>query len=102
MKFMPSMDELPEEVQNSWKNWRIGVEAVKMKWDELATAHHLSEVRGKGAFDPDLHEAVEEREDESVKSGEIIEVLESGWKLHDKLIRPAKVIVAKSVSGANS
>lgn len=102
MKFMPSMDDLPTEAQKNWKNWRVGVEAVKMKWDELASAHGLSEVPAEGAFDPMVHEAVEERESESAPAGEIIEVIQSGWKLHDKLLRPAKVIVAKSVSGANS
>ena len=98
MKYIPAIEELPTDVQKNWKNWRIGVEAVKMKWDELAKEHHLSKVETEGAFDPDLHEAVEEQEDESVPAGNIIEVVESGWKLHDKLIRPAKVIVSKSNS----
>jgi len=98
MKFMPAIETLPPPEQKNWKNWRVGVEAVKMKWDELATAHHLSEVPTNGLFDPRLHEAVEEREDASVNPGEIIEVVETGWKLHDRLIRPAKVIIA---SGAN-
>lgn len=96
MKFMPSIDELPDEQQKQWKNWRIGVEAVKMKWDELAKEQNLSRVETEGAFNPELHEAVEEREDENAKPGEIIDVTETGWKLHDKVIRPAKVIIAKS------
>lgn len=98
MKFMPALDTIPEAEQKSWKNWRIGVEAVKMKWDELAAEHHLSEVDTTGAFDPAIHEAVEEREDETVEPGNIIEVVETGWKLHDKLIRPAKVIIANKAN----
>lgn len=95
MKFMPSLDGLPAEAEKNWKNWRIGVEAVKMKWDELASEHHLSKVPTNGGFDPSLHEAVEERESEEAEPGSILDVVEPGWKLHDKLIRPAKVIIAK-------
>lgn len=98
MKFMPAIDALPEAEQKNWKNWRVGVEAVKMKWDELATTHHLSEVPTSGLFEPRLHEAVEEREDTSAEPGAIIEVIETGWKLHDRLIRPAKVIIASGAS----
>ncbi len=46
-------------------------------------------------FDPELHEALEE-----VESGEppgtVVEELEKGWKLHGRVIRPARVKVAKS------
>lgn len=98
MKFMPSIEPLPPDERAAWKNWRIGVEAVKMKWDELAKEQHLAPVETDGAFNPELHEAVEEREDASAKPGDIIEVVEPGWKLYDKVIRPAKVIIATSTA----
>ncbi len=47
-------------------------------------------------FDPFCHEAIEVRDvgDES-ESGTVIEIIEKGYKIKDKLLRPAKVIVAK-------
>jgi molecular chaperone GrpE len=95
IKFMPSVEMLPPDQQQQWKNWRTGVEAVKMKWDEFTNANGLAPIEVIGSFDPQLHEAVEEREQEGAEPGVIIEVVSGGWKLHDKVIRPARVIVAK-------
>lgn len=44
-------------------------------------------------FDPHIHEAVSSRADESKTDQSILEVTQRGWKMSDRIVRPAKVIV---------
>ncbi len=50
------------------------------------------------AFDPLKHEAVMERENADVPSGQVLEEFQKGYMLHDRLVRPARVVVAKAMS----
>jgi molecular chaperone GrpE len=47
-------------------------------------------------FDPTKHEAVMETEETEQPPGNVVQVLEDGYMLHDRLLRPARVVVAKS------
>lgn len=47
-------------------------------------------------FDPRKHEAVMEAEQTEQAPGSVVRVLENGYMLHDRLLRPARVVVAKS------
>lgn len=47
-------------------------------------------------FDPQQHEAVEQRETIDVEPGRVIETRQDGYTLHDRVVRPAKVVVAKA------
>lgn len=46
-------------------------------------------------FDPQLHEAISHEENSAYKSGQIIEVIKPGYKIDNRVIRPALVRVAK-------
>jgi molecular chaperone GrpE len=46
-------------------------------------------------FDPNLHEAVSQQESASVPDGHVLQQLRKGYKLRDRLLRPASVVVAK-------
>jgi molecular chaperone GrpE len=46
-------------------------------------------------FDPNLHEALFEVPDESVPAGTVVQVIESGYTIGDRVLRPAKVGVSK-------
>jgi molecular chaperone GrpE len=46
-------------------------------------------------FDPNLHEALFEVPDESVPAGTVVQVVESGYTIGDRVLRPAKVGVSK-------
>jgi molecular chaperone GrpE len=48
-----------------------------------------------GSFDPNLHEAMAEVDNDSSPSGSVVNVLEDGYMIHDRLLRPARVNVAK-------
>jgi molecular chaperone GrpE len=47
-------------------------------------------------FDPGKHEAVMETDQTEQPPGSVVQVLENGYTLHDRLLRPARVVVAKS------
>ena len=95
LKHIPNVDTLPKEQMDAWKNWLVGVRAVKGNWDQAAKEAGLEPIATDAEFDPTFHEAVAEEVSEEVASGNIARVIETGWKLHGKVLRPAKVIVAK-------
>lgn len=95
MQFAPSLDQLPEDQQKIFKNWIIGLEAVRSLWWESAKRLGLERVNTEGLFDPAMHEAVSEEASESVESGKIIRCMMNGYNLKGKVIRPAKVVVSK-------
>jgi molecular chaperone GrpE len=68
----------------------------------------LNVLRGEGlelipaagaAFDPHLHEAVDAREDESVREPTVVGVYRPGYRLRERVLRPAMVVVARPVEG---
>jgi molecular chaperone GrpE len=73
-----------------------GVEmTLKLLMDTLEK-HHIQAIHPLGeAFDPTLHQAISMREEAGMQTNTVLEVLQKGYQLHDRLIRPALVIVAK-------
>ena len=56
----------------------------------------LEEVDATGRpFDPNLHEAVSQQESSEVAEGNVLQQLRKGYRLRERLLRPATVIVAK-------
>ncbi len=47
-------------------------------------------------FDPNIHEAVSQTETAEVPEGQVVKQLRKGYKLRDRLLRPATVVVAKA------
>lgn len=79
------------------KNIVVGVEMIhKMFLDNLAK-HGLKQVEAMGLeFDPHFHEALAQQPSEGKKDNEIIQVLQTGYILNDRVIRAAKVIITKN------
>jgi molecular chaperone GrpE len=56
----------------------------------------LEEVDAAGKiFDPNLHEAVSQKESADTPEGSVLQQLRKGYKLRERLLRPASVVVAK-------
>ena len=74
-----------------------GVELVLRELLGILTNHSVNEVEALGkAFDPAVHEAMAQLPDASVEPNTVIDVLQKGYQLRDRLLRPARVIVAKA------
>ena len=68
----------------------------KQLWATLER-HGVSLVNPAGQpFNPDLHEAVSMVESAEVAPNHVVSVMQKGYKLHDRLLRPAMVVVAKA------
>ncbi len=89
----------PEEVSSDFGQ---GVSLIQRKLDELWKKYGLNEVDTSGAFDPNVHEAVATEPSEDLPKDTIVDVLRKGYKLNDKLIRPALVKVTVRGDGSGS
>ena len=83
--------------QGQASEFRTGIELIyKQLQDVLQKAGvHRLDAKGK-QFDPRLHEAIEMVETQDVPDHEVLEELQSGYMLKDRLLRPAMVRVAKN------
>lgn len=72
-----------------------GFESIHRQFLQALQRQGLKEVRGEGEFDPFVHEAVLIEETDEAKEGRILELLQKGYALGNKVIRPARVKVAK-------
>ena len=48
------------------------------------------------SFDPNIHEAISQQETTDFEEGTVVQQVQRGYKLNDRLVRPARVIVAKA------
>jgi len=55
----------------------------------------LAEIETEGGFDPHVHEALLTQPGNGADSGSVLEVVQRGYRLGDKVVRPARVIVAE-------
>ncbi len=85
-----SAPDLPEHT-----NWLKGLKATLMALESSLKSIGLEKVDTNGSFDPTEHDAVDTSDEDGVEAGKILTTHQTGWKLHGKLIRPAKVVVAK-------
>jgi len=73
-----------------------GINMIYQQLKTLLVETGLEEVDAAGQrFDPNLHEAVSQKETAEVPEGQVVEQLRKGYKFRDRLLRPASVIVAK-------
>lgn len=81
---------------NGAQSLQTGVAMIFQQLKKVLTESGLEEVDATGqTFDPNLHEAVSQQESEEVPEGAVLQQLRKGYKLRDRLLRPATVVVAK-------
>lgn len=72
-----------------------GLEMTERMLLDILKQNHVVPIEAQDAsFDPNFHEALMQREQEGAASGQILEVFERGFMLHERVLRPAKVLVA--------
>ena len=77
-----------------------GVELVRRDLLGALTKHGISEIEALGQpFDPALHEAMAQAPAGTTPANTVIEVLQKGYRLRDRLLRAARVVVASGVQG---
>lgn len=75
--------------------FHAGIDMIAKQLTDTLKKYGVGEVPAAGlAFDPNVHEAVVREETDSVAPGTVLEVLQKGYLLNDRLLRPARVKVA--------
>ena len=73
----------------------IGMDMVRRQLNDFLTSQGVEEIPTDGKFDPNLHDAVAQEECSAGDEGRILKVTRRGYKLRDRLLRPASVVVSK-------
>ena len=100
MEILPILDSfelglnLKTETIEEYKTFKEGQEATMMLMKSLFSKLSIETIDpSKMRYDPELHEVISTQEDNSVEPGYIIQVIQKGYRLKERLLRPARVIV---------
>ncbi|WP_408633521.1 MULTISPECIES: nucleotide exchange factor GrpE [Parachlamydia] len=92
-------DQMSPEV----KGWALGFEMILNQFKDVLANNGVIPMTSVGTpFDPHFHEAIEMVETNEFAPGTVVEENLKGYKMGDKVIRPARVKVAKAVNGQTS
>lgn len=97
-RVLPVLDDLERALRNlpAGDPWSNGLELVVRKFQSILEAEGLVRIPAEGQpFDPNYHEAISHEPVEGVESGHVIEVMQNGYMLGDRVVRPAMVRVAR-------
>jgi molecular chaperone GrpE len=72
-----------------------GVRLVHRSLAQLLERNGVTPIETDGRFDPHVHEALLTQPAEDRESGEVLDVIQKGYKLGDRVVRPARVIVSE-------
>ncbi len=73
----------------------IGMDMVRRQLNDFLSSQGVEDIKTDGTFDPNLHDAVAQEESADGEEGRILKVTRRGFKLRDRLLRPASVVVSK-------
>ena len=101
LKLLPILDSFDEAIkhipkENKDSDWVKGILKIKEQIEENLKQENVKEIKAKGKeFDPVYHEAVGEAIGKKSQKDRVIRVLQKGYMMGDKVIRPARVYVGK-------
>jgi molecular chaperone GrpE len=101
-QLLPVLDDLELAFQNvpqasagEEQAWLQGFEQIQQKLLDILANAEVEPLAKFGEFDPNQHEAISNEPSEDVPSGHIIQTLRTGYRIQDRILRPALVRVAQ-------
>ena len=99
-QFLGSLDNLERAIESSIESKDFdsllkGIEMIVRNLKDIMSAEGVEEIKTEGVYDPVYHHAVGVEANEDFKEDEIVKVLQKGYMMKGKVIRPAMVIVCK-------
>ena len=98
-ELLPVLDDLERalEAASAHEEAKLeeGVELVHRSFAAVLARHGLTPIETDGAFDPHVHEALLAQPGEGAEPGSVLQVLQKGYRLGDRVLRPARVIVSQ-------
>jgi molecular chaperone GrpE len=104
-ELLPVMDNLERALESAKKanadpTLVEGVEIVRRQFADTLAKHGVAPIKPQhDPFDPNLHQAVMQQPSNDFPPMTVLMTVETGYKLHDRVIRPAKVIVSSAPVG---
>jgi molecular chaperone GrpE len=100
-KYLSVLDDIERALKDVPENpevesWAEGIDLIYRKMQSILESEGVELISTQGeVFDPNFHEAIAQDESDDHEEGEILEVLQQGYKIGDRVLRPAVVRVAK-------
>jgi molecular chaperone GrpE len=93
--FERALDQEKKRENTATLAWLAGFEMIYQSLEKVLTKFGVQEITDFSVFNPKYHEALVSVESDKHKSGQVVQVLQKGYIMYDKVIRPATVSVAK-------
>ncbi len=104
-ELLPVLDDLERALaaaeEHEEAQLEEGVQLVHRELKAALDREGLAEIETEGVFDPHVHEALLSQASEA-EEGSVLEVLQKGYKLGDRVLRPARVVVAAAQENGGS
>ncbi|OJX46209.1 MAG: nucleotide exchange factor GrpE [Chloroflexi bacterium 44-23] len=99
-KYLVIIDDMELALKNQPQdqecaNWVTGVNLIYQKLISILEKEGVEQIATDGEFDPNVHEALTQVESTDHESGHIVEVMRNGYRIGDRILRPALVVVAR-------
>jgi molecular chaperone GrpE len=97
---LPVLDDLYRAIEAGEKSGEAsgllaGVRMITEHLEQVLARHHCFRIEAEGKpFDPNLHEAVGQQPSDTYPPNTVLQVVRTGYQLHDRLVRPAQVIIS--------
>ena len=99
--FEAALTAVQASADGAAQSLQAGVAMIHQQLKSTLAEAGLEEVDASGkTFDPNFHEAVSQQETSEAPEGQVVQQLRKGYKLRERLLRPATVIVAKKPADA--
>jgi molecular chaperone GrpE len=99
LELLPILDDLERALKAAEDHEEAqledGVKLVHRSLASLLERNGVTAIETEGAFDPHVHEALLSQPSEEAESGSVLDVIQKGYKLGDRVVRPARVIVVE-------
>ena len=98
-ELLPVLDDLERALEAAEEHEEAkleeGVRLVQRALADALQREGLVEIETNGKFDPHVHEALLSQPDDDYETGHVLQVIQKGYRLGDRVLRPARVIVAE-------
>ena len=89
-----AIKNMPDHIRDD--PWSNGIQLIQQKLANVLKSEGLEPITAEdNEFDPNMHEAISLEEHAEIESGKIIEIVQQGYKIGERVVRPSRVRVAK-------